>query len=100
MNRIATALGMLPKEPTRAVPKPWQRCFHLESFPRIPRPTASEAGATEALPRVEAAKAFPGIESIDVIVPRAYDRVHNVSMDPLETLVLGSLVKFTRAERF
>jgi len=99
MNRIATAFGMLLKDPTRAVPLFWRRLFPFGIVPKDPQAYRIGSWSYGSLPRVEVTTAFPGIEAIDVIVPRAYDRVPNVSMDPLESLVLGTLVKFTGARR-
>src|SRR5208283_2366946 len=99
MKRILTALGMLLRDPSRAVPMLWRRLFPFGIVPKDPQVYRIGSWSYGSLPRVEVTTAFPGIEEVDVIVPRAYDRVQNVSMDPFESLVLGSLVKFTGARR-
>jgi len=87
------------RDPSRAIPRIWRRLFPFGIVPKDPAAYRIGSWSYGTLSRVEVTTAFPGIEPIDVIVPRAYDRVQNVSMDPLEALVLGSLVKFIGARR-
>ncbi len=50
-------------------------------------------------PRLAPDAVFPGVEAVDVEVPRAFDRIPGISISTTEVLVLAALVRVLRPKR-
>lgn len=97
--KVAKTVPIVIKDPKHAIPMIWRHLFPFGIAPKDPQAYRIGSWGYGCLPRLPISEVFPGIQTIGVTTLRAFDRTENVSMDPLEVLLLGSIVKFVQPKR-
>jgi predicted O-methyltransferase YrrM len=86
------------KDPKQALEIFWRRLFPFGIKPKDPEAYRIGSWSYGSLPRLPINKIFPGIESADVSIIRAFDRDIWTSLDTQEVLILSAIVKFAKAK--
>lgn len=87
------------KHPVQGLELFWRRLFPFGIKPRDPEAYRIGSWSYGRLPREPVAKIFPGIESVDVCLLRAFDRDPWISLDNNEALILCALAKHFKTKK-
>ena len=86
------------KDPKQAFEIFWRRLFPFGIKPKDPEAYRIGSWSYGRIPRLPVNKIFPGIESTDVTISRAFDRDIWTSLDTQEILVLSAIIKFSESK--
>lgn len=93
------SLSRAVKNPKQGLELFWRRLFPFGIKPKDPEAYRIGSWSYGRLPRESVTQIFPGIESVEVRLLRAFDRDPWTSLDSGEALILCALAKFSEAKK-
>lgn len=99
--KLCDIIKKLPKaikDPRRVIELFWRRMFPFGIIPKDSEAYRIGSWSYGKIHRVPITEVFPGIEKVDVIILKAFDRVIGTSLDTQEILILSAIVKFTNGK--